>query len=184
MAKGNGFSKFTGLFVSKEDDNTSLEELLNQSTLELGSVTPTAEDVVTDVENLMTAESIYKENGLEDEIKSIFKVEEIKGVLPANLPTEAKKASVVGMMGVSELTVETVLEDAQKRILVLEGALQNFTSETIRVVEESEEQILELEEKINSLRGTITSRKKSQEDQATIINKETEKIKSIVDFIK
>lgn len=188
MGKGLG-SKFAGLFVTSDNDSeVDVEALLQQQINECSEIKTenvvATESIVLNVGNLTTAESIYNENDLQCNEKSIFKVKEIESVLPTTLPIEAKKASVIGMMGVSQLTLETVLADADKRISVLAGALAKFTEETVKTIEESESEIEKFENQINDLKEIITSRKKSQEDQEKIIVEETNKIKAIIEFIK
>lgn len=182
---GKGFFEKFKLTESIDEgiSEGNIEEILRQQTQELGGVGTTL-DVNINVENVTSAEEIYGENELLDKTKSIFKAEEIKNVLPANLPNDAKKASVIGMLSVAQLTVDEILLDADKRIEVLNSALTKFTNETIETVESSEADIVQLEEQINVLREKINSRKKSQEDQETVINDEITKITNIVNFIK
>lgn len=183
--------KVKGLFLETEDSIANVEDIestLNAQSIELGlnmDLTSNVNDNVNiDTENLVTINSIYESNNLSDFESSIFKVEQIKNVLPENLPKESKKESVIGMMGVSKLTVDTCLIDAENRIGTLNGALCKFTEETVKIFDETENEIAELEDKVNSLRSMLTSRKKLQEDQAELIEKEIEKINSIVNFIK
>ena len=146
MGKGLG-SKFAGLFVTSDNDSeVDVEALLQQQINECSEIKTenvvATESIVLNVENLTTADSIYNENDLQCNEKSIFKVKEIESVLPTTLPIEAKKASVIGMMGVSQLTLETVLADADKRISVLAGALAKFTEETVKTINDSLKDII------------------------------------------
>lgn len=176
--------KISGLFFQKEEDDDlgQFEGMLGNTSI--NQYPDLSESVIVDTNNISTAEAIYKENGIDDLSNSIFKVEEIKGALPTNLPNEIKKASVIGMMGVSKLAIETVLEDAEKRSQILSGALQKFTDETVNIIEQGQGEIAELEEKINSINEKITARKKNQDDQEKVVTDEISKITSIVNFIK
>lgn len=187
MAKFIG--KMKGLFIETDDVNINdIQNALNAQSAELGFSeeisTSIVEDVNIDTDNLISINLVYENNDLNDLESSIFKVDQIKNVLPENLPKEAKKESVIGMMGVSKLTVDTVLLDAEKRTSILNSALSKFTDETLNIFSDTEEKIAELEDTINSLRSTLTERKKLQEDQAELIEKEIDKINSIVNFIK
>lgn len=180
---GKGFLEKLGLVESNEERGL---EQFEQLTRELSQNSLVSEDinVQTNIENITQPDEIYLQNNLADKSKSIFKIEEIKSVLPETLPNQAKKDSVIGMMKVSNLALEEVLNDAEQRKVILNGTLQKFTDETISMVEGCETEIKELENRINSLREKITSRKKSQEDQEEIINNEIKKIQSIVEFIQ
>jgi hypothetical protein len=172
------------LFIETEERDSE-EELIKQ-TNEISSI---VQEVNLPQANINTGvvvhiEDIYNENYLNDKTKSIFKVEEIKSVLPDTLPNETKKASVLGMMSVSGLTLESVLLDAENRIGILNSALQKFTETTVEIINDSQDQINKLEEMINDLKEKITVRKKEQETQEQIINQEKEKINNTVNFIK
>lgn len=135
------------------------------------------------VTNVSTIEKIYDVGNMSDLSKSVYKIEEIKSVLPNTLPTAAKKESVLGMMQVSGITVEEVIEDANNRSEVLNSVLLNFTNQTVELIEESSNEIKELEDRINELKEGINSRKLEQEQQEKIIKDEFEKINTVIEFI-
>lgn len=181
MAKGI-FGKIGGLFVETGEDTESVDYSQLESLTNVSQQNEISVNV--NVTKTVSVEEIYAENELSDLSASILKVEEIKSVLPDNLPNDAKKSSVIGMMGVSHLKVEDVLIDADKRISTLNGALKQFTDETITEVTTNEDKIAELENQINELKEKNIERKKSQEDQELIVNTEVKKIQSIVTFVK
>lgn len=135
-------------------------------------------------EGVVSIDEIYEAVNLTDKEHSIYKVDEIRKVLPATIPNEAKKASVLGMMEVSKLSIDTVLEDANKRQESLKSVLNQFSIETNELILSYEEQIAEHEKAINDLKVLITNRSKAQEEQETIINNEHKTIENIVNFIK
>jgi hypothetical protein len=184
------FKKAASLFVEGDENKTPIdaEALLAQQTAQIESALqekqPEPPKVTIDVGTVINIEDTYQENQLADKTKSIFKIQEVKNVLPENLPTEALKQSVQGVLGVSGLNVEDLLTDADTRITILDAALQKITDETNIIVSNSEESIEKLEEKINILKEAINNRKKLQEDSEAIVNTEKQNIQSIIDFLK
>lgn len=140
-------------------------------------------NIEVDTSNISTIEDIYKAGDIEDLSKSIYKIEEIKSVLPNTLPTATKKESVIGMMKVSNITLDEILDDADYRKNALEDVLIKFTDDTTKIIEESSNEIKELEERINELKESINARKLEQEQQSKIIKDEITKINSIIEFM-
>lgn len=153
-----------------------------------GSKTPifetTQETVVAEIDNsdLISIDDIYAENGLSNKDKSIYKVNEIKTALP-DMPTDSKKASVIGMLTVSKIGISEIEDDAKERTDVIIAALNNFTSETQRIVDAAEEQINEKLKEIEDLKNRISNRKQLQEMQSKLCENELDLIASTVKFI-
>lgn len=133
--------------------------------------------------NTISIGDIYASAKVNDLAKSVYKVEEIKSVLPNTLPTVAKKESVLGMMKVSGITVDEVVIDADNRNKVLHSVLDKFTNDTVTLIEENSNEIKMLEDRINELKEGINSRKFEQGQQEKIIKDEYAKINSIIEFI-
>lgn len=179
--------KLVNFFVEDTKEEITYEDMIKEMSTstetydfsqELG--TGNYEIEVTDIASI---EEIYEKAGISDLSKSIYKVEEIRSVLPSTLSTSAKKESVLGMMQVSKITPDEVIEDASTRVAVLKGALDSFTNETIKIVETNTAEIVELENRINALKDEINNRQLSQEQQEQLINSESDKIDSIIKFI-
>lgn len=141
------------------------------------------EDLSIDTSNLVTPDDVYLIANLTDLSKSIYKVDEIRKVLPSSMTEETKKQSVIGMMQVSNITVEEVISDANMRTEMLLATLQESTCETENIIADGEARIRQYEEEIKALSQTIEDRKKLQEEQNKIINKELETISKIKEFI-
>lgn len=185
------FDKVKGaLIVEDEADDNSIDMAKYSDTMSQimdEETEPTYENVELTEEvggTTLNAEKIYEISGLTDIEHSIFKVDEIKNVLPANLPTDAKKASVIGMMSVSNITLESVLEDAEKRKAALNTVLTKYHNETVVITEELSAKLVEHEEAINKIKTELINRAADQELQEKIINEELNRINGIVDFIK
>ena len=185
MAKKSFLEKL-GLVESEEQEVTT-EDLQKQlrslneptSTIEIQEL---PEDMILD--EVISIDDIYKKFGLEQKESSIFKVDEFASVLPKELPNEAKKNSVLGILAASGLSIDKLIEDAESRQSSLLTTFDAFTNETNSIVDSKKEEIARLENLIDELKTDINSRKKAQEQQEEIVMKEKEKIQSIVNFIK
>lgn len=179
--------KFVNFFVEDVTDEVTYEDMIKE--IEMSNDTyefsQEQESNVYEIEitDIASIEEIYEKAGISDLSNSVYKVEEIRSVLPSTLSASAKKESVLGMMQVSKITPEEVIEDASKRTAVLKGALDSFTNETIKVVETNTAEIVELENRIDALKDEINNRQLSQEQQEQLINNESVKIDSIIKFI-
>lgn len=137
-----------------------------------------------DNDGVVSVTDIYEKEGISDLSKSIFKVEEIRAVVPAEIATAAKKKTVLGMLGVSGLNLELLINDANNRILTLEGAKEAFNKSAVESILNSESQIAELERKIDDLKQSINTAKTTDEAQTVSIDSEINRITEIVSFIK
>jgi hypothetical protein len=104
--------------------------------------------------------------------------------LPENLPLDVKKESLLNIMNVSNIPVDSLLSDAYQRIDALNTVLENTVQTTQSVLESNEASIRELERRIQELRNVIEERRKFEEDQNTLIEYEVQRIIGIVDYIK
>ena len=134
---------------------------------------------------LLTIEDIYRNARVESDVKkSIFIADVFLKALPENLPLDVKKESLLNIMNVSNIPVDSLLSDAYQRIDALNTVLENTVQTTQSVVENNEASIRELEKRIKELRTVIEDRRKFEEDQNTLIEYEVQKIIGIVDYIK
>lgn len=182
-----GLNKLKKIFIQQEESNEldqfakytqedEYEEYEDNSHIE--------REQDLELSEINTVDDICKAYGSIDMEKSIYKVEEIKKVLPNSLPSAAKKESVLGMMKVSDITVEEVLEDAKIRKSMLNEVKDDFSKETINIIEESQREIQEHDKRINELKESINKRTLNQEKQEKIIEDELKKIDEISNFIK
>lgn len=171
-------------------ESTKKEEGFNEADLaelrrgmEILSEPSAGMNIEIDTSDLVTTDDIYLAANLTNLTKSIFKVDEIKKVLPASMTEETKKQSVIGMMQVSGITVEEVVNDANARTEALLAALEESTAETENIIADGEALISKHEEEIRALKESIENRKKLQEEQNKLINAELEKVNNIKGFI-
>lgn len=174
--------------VEKEEEKRQLsaEELLSEINGE------TQEDYTEEVEipedmtleNVLTVDQIYDSFELSDKSASIFKVNEFASVLSKDLTTEAKKASVLGILTVSGLNVDNLISDADNRTRALENTRISFEEETKSIISDKESEITSLEQRIDELKAEISKRKKEQEQQDQIIEEEKQLIEKTLKFIQ
>lgn len=70
-----------------------------------------------DIDHLV--EDAYRENGMEDVSRSIYKVGEILKTLPKTIPVDTKRATVVAILSTFGLTVEDMSRDAESRLALI-----------------------------------------------------------------
>ncbi len=184
MVKKNFFERM-GL-IEKTETESSDVLLKNEQYEDLSQYSIEFSDIPEDMslEDVITIEDIYSKCDLLKMENSIFKVDEFLRVLPKELHNDAKKTSVLGILSASGLLLDDLIKDSVNRQTVLESTLNAFTNETNHIIESKSIKIEELELQIDQLKKEINNRKKSQEEQEDIINKEKEKIKNIVNFIQ
>lgn len=190
------FSKIKDALIQQEEDgqesslsSSEYAELLRQANMGVPN-TPTAwesysEEEIETSEDVLNPSNIYAQNdiAIESTAKNIFKIAELRDALPANLPTESKKQTVVNMMPISGLTIEEVLNDAEIRQELLQRTLENNNAYCNNSITESKNQIAQFEAEIEALKVDIQSKEKLIEDNTKVINAEYNKIQSIKDFI-
>lgn len=134
---------------------------------------------------LLSIEDIYRNARVETDMKkTIFMADVFLKALPENLPLDVKKESLLNIMNVSNIPVDSLLGDAYQRIDALNTVLESTVQTTQSVIEGNEASIRELERRIQELRGVIEERRKFEEDQNTLIEYEVQRIIGIVDYIK
>lgn len=127
---------------------------------------------------------VYNENGLSDFSRSIFKVEELTATLPAEMPRDTKRQTVMNIMTTVGLDVDTVMADSELRI-------QNLSNAETAVVASLDEDIANGESTIESLKVQIEdcqkdiSMKKAQIASIKEVTlKETDRINALMRFLK
>ncbi len=104
--------------------------------------------------------------------------------LPANLPVDIKRDSVMNIMSASDIKLEDLLGDAYKRIDALNNVLEKVVSTTEQMKKKNSNSITDLENRINELKKSVSDREKFQDTQNTTIEYEIQRIINIVDFVK
>lgn len=134
--------------------------------------------------NFMSVQQIYNNLNMEKEgINTIYIIDNFSKALPENLPTEVKKQSVLGLISASDMKLETLTQDGEKRLSELMKFMDGFSQKTEKVISESKLEIKKLEQQINKFKKIIKDREKLQEEQKATVNYEIERVQNIMDFI-
>lgn len=132
-------------------------------------------------ENLIS--DIYEKNGCTDTSKSIFKAEEISKSLPTTMPTDAKKASVIGILSSFGLTAEALETDAEERISVLKAAGVQINADNTEIIDDNKRRIEEAKILIADCERTIAEHEKVMADSTDMIEAEIKRIDALRNFI-
>lgn len=135
------------------------------------------------VESLASVDSIYEQAGLSDLSRSIYRVQELREALPANLAAEDRKSAVLSAIKVFGLTAGEIVDDAARRKAALSSALKAFQGENQSRVAASEAEIADLEARIETLRQEITAVRNSLSGQGAAVESEIKVIDDIVAFV-
>lgn len=134
---------------------------------------------------LLTIEEIYRNSRMEtDTKKTIFMTDVFLQAIPTNLPLDVKRETVLNILKISGIELETLLSDAYKRIDSLNKVMEETISTSNDIYERNENTIRELERRIQDLRDINTARQDFQVDQNTMIEYEMQKIINLVEFVK
>lgn len=174
------WDKLKGLkgFVFEEDANNAINipaELTEFNTVEVDMPETLNTEQVTIPEIYQQFDITYD--------NSIFKVKDFMKTLPDSLPTDTKRQTLLGVLTVSNLQIENLLEDAQIRINALNAVAEKCYTDTNEKISTNEQEIMKLMERIDVLKKENNDGKKLQEVQVTMINEEIKKINEITDFI-
>lgn len=149
-------------------------------------VTPVAYETMPELEMNVDAEinsvvnivdDIYTQNGLSDRGNSIYTVQALIDTLPNEMTTAKKQSTVAGILMVSGKSVESLVEDATKRIETLTAAQEKVVGERTDEIAAANADIEELKRaieqatiKIKEAEDIIEAIKKSVSDELDVIN--------------
>lgn len=173
-----GLLKKLGLV--EEVDDTLMEQRLETG----DSIYEEDANINLDVVNTETLVSdIYAQNELYDQSKSIFKIEDLMNALPKEMVTETKKNSVLSALGVFGLTSEEVVADGNKRVEVLNAALNKITSEKDSLIADYQERIEAAKETIAELEKNIAQEQAELKASTETIVVEANRINKLISFV-
>jgi hypothetical protein len=150
------------------------------------SITPKAENIdeQLNTEHYNSISDLYNAYGKKQKgTDTIFIVEGFVKALPENLSPNLKKRSVLNILKVSNINVDELVADGLSRIDNINSFLKTFKAETARIVKTKEAEIAELEDQIKQKKRELSERNRLQEKQENVIEYETHKIQSSLDFI-
>ena len=126
---------------------------------------------------------IYNANGLFDMSDSIFKVEEISKSLPATMTTDAKKTSVIGILGSFNLTAEQLIDDASERIDMLLGAEERINETNMSVIDAKKQEIENAKKLIEECEKTIADHEQVISTSVDLIQEEVKRVTALKEFL-
>ncbi len=176
---------FKDLFIEREDAEeeeidlealaAGLSESSPESEIEVADINTNSNDIISET---------YEKNGFTDLANSIFKVEELSNTLPKEMVTETKRATVSSIMQTVGLSVESAVEDASTRSLILNETLENLSEKLTDENTKAEAKIEELKKAIAENEALIADNKETIKSANEKITVEVERINNLVKFIK
>lgn len=155
-------------FVSEINDNGDTQDRAEKATVEK-----------------LPIKDIYRKSGLETkETSTIYLIESFMKALPANLPADVKRQSIINLISASHLDIILLLKDGNRRLEVLNKYFDEFSNNVSEVISSNEKQIRKLNERIAYHNRIIEEKKKLKEDQKSEIEFEMQKISNIIEFIE
>lgn len=142
---------------------------------------PLPEVDVEGIDHLNLINSIYTNAGITDD-NSIFKIKAYMDVLPAEMTTAKKQASIAGILGLNQINVTDIISDALQRTKILESAEASIKEKNEGIIDEAEEDIEKLKGLIEAAEAKIAEAKKNTADSTAAIQAELQAIKDLSEF--
>lgn len=130
-------------------------------------------------------QQIFDKFGLETkETNTIYLIESFIKALPANLPADVKRQSIINLISASQMDIILLLKDGNKRVDILNSYYEDFSNSVAEVIASNEKQIRKLNDRIAYHNRVIEEKKKMQEAQKAEIEFEMQKLSNIIEFIE
>lgn len=126
---------------------------------------------------------IYAENGIIEKSKSIYKIQDVINSLPKEMPTDAKRTTVISLLGNFGLTVTEVTGDGEKRLAILRKIQNDINTESNELIEDYEAQIEDLKGEITHKEKLIAEEKDKKSKCNMKIDEELDIIQKLITFI-
>lgn len=160
--------------------------------VELEVVTPVVEEEVepeisvdvmgVNADNVVA--DIYEINDFNLTKESIFTAESFMKTLPAEMPKEIKRASVVGIIAAAGMDINRVINDGVNRLETLDAALKSMTMDNDAAIAIAQANIEALNSHIEDEKTVIFNINAEQEHIEKEINAECKRIIELLDFLK
>jgi hypothetical protein len=169
------------LYEEKEDKIGKISKFEEKTEKTEGIQTPTERGTEPE---FLTIDQIYEKFHLNyKKRKTIFIIKEFINALPDSLPTDIKRKSIMSMIMASGIDIKNLIDDASKRLEVLNTILESQLNKTEEIIEKDNKIISELENQIAEIKKKMTKLKKRQEEQKNTIEYENQRIVNILQFI-
>jgi hypothetical protein len=114
---------------------------------------------------------------------TIYLIEEYISTLPDTLPAEMRRSIVLKIVSASGFDFDRMLNDGIDRVTRLDDYSSNFSARTSEILAEYEQEIVDLNEKINSIKVDMDERKNLHKKQFMSLEAEAQRLKEVLDFI-
>lgn len=115
---------------------------------------------------------------------TVYLIDNFLKALPANLPYEVKRESLVSLFNASQINMQDLINDGKERLETLSQYFENFTKDLEEIIAYNKVQIKALNEKIDYHNSIIEERNRTLEEQKAIVKFEAQKISSIIEFVR
>lgn len=126
---------------------------------------------------------VYASNNLNDFSRSIFKVEELSNTLPAEMPKDTKRTTVLSIMSTVGLDAESVINDGQMRIHALNDSCDSVLKSLGEDIDAANAEIESLKIKIEELQKECSAKYAQISSIQSVTREEVSRIGKLVDFI-
>ena len=127
---------------------------------------------------------VYTGNNLNDFTRSIFKVEELANTLPAEMPNDTKRSTVLSIMSTVGLDAESVISDGQLRAHVLDSSSEAVITELSNDIDSANSEIESLKVRIEELQKSNSAKWAQINSIKDIAKCEVARIEQLIQFIK
>jgi DNA repair ATPase RecN len=104
--------------------------------------------------------------------------------IPDSLPYEVRKKSVISIVASSNTDLKKLVGDGEKRLDALNKFSRDYHNSTVKAVEDYKDKIEELRNQISIYEEQIKINETLLKEQNNTIKYETDKVESIINFIK
>ena len=176
---------------SQEENNIIIDEVANEeiyiskaegNTPILKEEFPSLKSDI-EYERIMTLGEIYSTYGLKDNnINTVFMLQNLINALPQNLPKDVIKQSVINIITASNIDLNELIFDGEERKEVLVKVMNEYNNQTNTCIVKYKEEIDKLSRLISNYQEQIKIKENMLEEQIHIIKYESQKINGIIDF--
>ena len=134
-------------------------------------------------ERIMNLSEIYSLYELRDNnINTVFMLQNLINALPQNLPKDVIKQSVINIINASNIDLNELISDGEQRKEVLVKTMDGYNNETNMCIVKYKEEIAKLSKLIGNYQEQIKIKENMLDEQIHIIKYEAQKINGIIDF--
>lgn len=176
--------------VKETDGSDQLTEEVEIATMDTTASFHTSEENIEKSDSyisdkVLDVDEIYKNEGIDcNHLESVYIIDSYQKALPETLPNETKRQAVLSILSASDINLDNLLTDGEKRLDILHNFSKVYTGKTEDITKQYEAEIKELTIKIEKCRKAINKRDELQKEQDLKLDCEIQRIENIIKFIK